>query len=126
MSKNRDDGIDVDALAVRAFNAGMYEPDCQGPDELDEETVWCGFPTCDNEAVTEVPVSNDAETATMRPACYACSEAYHTGAQYGRFRAHRQLLAYAQGLLKQGNPAEGGVIFAALRVLRSVDDPALK
>ena len=106
----------------RAFD----EDDELGDDDEEDDVVYCGFPTCDNEAITEVPVSNDAETATMRPACYSCSEVYHTGAQYGRFRAHRQLLAYAQGLLKQGNPAEGGVIFAALRVLRSVDDPALK
>ena len=96
-------------------------------DELDDDdVVYCGFPTCDNEAVTEVPVSNDAAHVTMRPACYSCSEVYHTGAQYGRFRAYRQLQTVVQDHLDACDAGLAQMIdFAADEVRDNTDDPAL-
>lgn len=126
MSNERDDGIDVDALAVRAFNAGMYEPDCQGPDEDEEsDVVYCGFPMCENKAIEQVPVSNNAGHVEMRPVCYDCSEAYYTGAQYGRFRAYRQLMERAKQSI-QFSVENTYTVECAEYVRDSVDDPALE
>lgn len=84
---------------------------------------YCDSEACENEASEVVPVSVDADTAEYRRYCYTCSEAYNTGAQHGRFRAMRQLRAYAGILREQGFTTEAGVIFAALPKLNTATDP---
>jgi len=84
---------------------------------------YCDNDPCETEAVEIVPVSLDENTIEFRRYCYTCSEAYNTGAQHGRFRAMRQLRAYAESLKGQGFVTEAGVIFAALPRLDTANDP---
>lgn len=84
---------------------------------------YCDNESCESEAVEVVPVSVDADTVEYRRYCYACSEAYSTGAQLGRFRAMRQLKAQAESLKDQGLVTEAGVLFAALPRLNTAADP---
>lgn len=85
--------------------------------------TYCDADGCESEATEVVPVSIDEHTVQHRRYCYPCSEAYHTGAQHGRFRAVRQLEAYAESLKEQGLTAEAGVIFAATSRLNTATDP---
>lgn len=84
---------------------------------------YCENEACENEAVEVVPVSLDANTVQFRHLCYPCSEAYSTGVQHGRFRAARQLRAYAESLREQGLATEAGVIFCAVARLDVLTDP---
>lgn len=84
---------------------------------------YCQNDPCESEAVEVVPVSVDVDTVEYRRYCYACSEAYNTGSQHGRFRAMRQLRAYAKSLKEQGFATEAGVLFAALSKLNTANDP---
>jgi hypothetical protein len=84
---------------------------------------YCDNETCEAEAVEVVPVSLDEDTVEYRRYCYACSEGYNTGAQHGRFRAMRQLRAYAESLKERGFATEAGVVFAALPKLDTCTDP---
>ena len=84
---------------------------------------YCDNDACESEAVEVVPVSVDEDTVEFRRYCYTCSEAYNTGAQHGRFRAVRQLKAYAEDLKSQGLVTEAAVIFAALPKLAAANDP---
>lgn len=86
-------------------------------------TTYCDADGCEAEAAEVVPVSIDETTVQIRNYCYPCSEAYHTGAQHARFRAIRQLRAYAENLKEQGFVVEAGVIFAALPRMNIADDP---
>ena len=83
-------------------------------------TVYCGFPLCDNEALTTpsgavetVAVSEDPETVGLRPVCHPCREAYAVGAQYERFRVMRIL-------------QQGGLDDAARLIGGALDDPGLE
>ena len=84
---------------------------------------YCETDGCETEAVEIVPVSIDDSTVEYRKLCYPCSEAYSTGTQHGRFRAMRQLRAYAKSLQQQGFVTEAGVIFAAVAKLDTANDP---
>lgn len=84
---------------------------------------YCDNEACENEASEAVPVSVDVQTVEFRRYCHTCSEAYHTGAQHGAFRARRQLRAHAESLKNQGFITEAGIIFAALPRMNTADDP---
>ena len=45
---------------------------------------YCQNPHCENEAVRQVPVSNDKASDQKRALCDACREAYTWGVQHGR------------------------------------------
>ena len=89
-------------------------------------TTYCDAEGCENEATEVVPVSVGENAVEHRCYCYPCSEAYHTGAQHGRFRAIRQLTAHMNSLKKQGFVTEAGVIFTALQKLDTAADPGEK
>ena len=84
---------------------------------------YCETEGCESEATEVVPVSLDESTVEYRRYCHPCCEAYHTGAQHGRFRAVRQLRAHVESLREQGFVTEAGVLFAALSKLDSTNDP---
>ncbi len=51
---------------------------------------YCQNPLCENEAVTEVPVSVDKPGDDGRALCAACEEVYTWGVQHGRICAEAQ------------------------------------
>ena len=107
----------------------MFEIPLRDPNLPVGAEGFCEFPSCENEIdgdgeVVLVSYGLEVDQVFKRRACFQCAEAYHTGAQHGRFRAMRVLAEERDRCDAREHAGQAVLLERYMRLVDGVDDPA--